>query len=277
MASLQLEEFATALYMNLFDQSAGSELWRLFLTAPEVTGSRNAKSVKVRRLGAFTSALYGGAGSIDPTLDYQRPNDTTIQIDFNKTQLVPIGVDEIEHEMTALGVEGSKSALAMDGASAVRDAVVTDMLVTAEATATAVAEAPAATISAQVLIDAGKELDSINAPREGRAAIVDATRIWDLFDGTSQIGLGEREFASNVLEGRIPRLYGFDIFPTTLMPANTNVLAFHQSAVIAKAADELPKVKQIPDAWSIGDLLQVYLRYGEAVADTTRIRKHKTV
>ena len=65
MSSLQKIGFPLALYKNLFDQSAGSELWRLFLTAAEITGSRNDQSVKIRKLGALTSALYGGAGSID--------------------------------------------------------------------------------------------------------------------------------------------------------------------------------------------------------------------
>lgn len=277
MTSLQLQEFATALYMNLFDQDAGSELWRLFLTSPEMTGSRNAQSVKVRRLGAFTSGLYGGAGTIDPSADYQRPNDTTILINFDKTQLVPVGVDEIEHELTAIGLEGSRAALAQDASSAVRDAIVTDMLVTADATATVIpAVTPAVTIDAGVLIGAGRALDAQKVPKGERVAIMDSSRPWDLYDATSKIGFDNREFASMLLEGRIPKLFGFDLFDTTLMPTGTNALFFHKSAVIAKTADELPKVKLLPDVRSIGDLLQIYLRYGEAVADVNRIFKHET-
>ena len=275
MSTLQEQQFSAALYPNLFDQEAGSELWRLFLNNPELTGTRNAQSVKVRRLGSFVSGLYGGSGSINPATDYQRPNDTTILINFDETQLVPIGVDEIEHEMTALGLEGSESALTQDAASAVRDAIVTEMLITANATATALAN-PLATIKSQQFIDAGASLDGAKVPRGNRVAILDSTRQWDLFDGDSKVGLDNREFASMVLEGKIPRMFGFDIFDTTLLPAATTGLWFHKSAVIAKTADELPKVKIFADHTSIGDLIQVYLRYGKAVADNVRIVKHTT-
>ena len=275
MSSLQVTEFPVALYMNLFDQAAGTELWRLFLTAPEITGSRNAQSVKVRRLGALTSILYGGAGSIDPATDYQRENDITITVNFDETQVVLVGVDEIEHEMTAIGVEGSTNAFVQDASSAVRDAIVTAMLVTAKAGATALAN-PAAVIASSVLIEAQRQMDSKKLPKTNRVAILDSTRTWDLYDGSSKIGLDKREFSSMVKEGVIPRLFGMDIFDTTLMPVNTNGLFFHKSAVIAKTADELPKVKVVPDNTSIGDLLQIYLRYGKAVADGDRIFTHNT-
>jgi hypothetical protein len=278
MASLQKVGFPAAIYANLFDQQAGQELWNLFLSAPEMTGTRNDQSVKIRKLGAFTAAAYGGAGSIDPTTDYQRPSDTTIEVLFDETALVPVGVDNIEMEMTALGVEGSRSALAQDAASAVRDFIVTEMLVTAEAGATAVsAPVAGATISAEVLINAGRDLDANKVPKTNRVAVLDSSRNWDLYDETSKIGFDNREFASMIREGVTPRLFGFDIYDTTLMPANTNGLFFHQSAVIAKVVDAAPNVKLLPDPYSIGDLLQIYLRYGKKVADGNRIVKHKTV
>ena len=276
MSSLQEIQFPLALYLNLFDQEAGNELWNLFLTAPEVTGTRNAQSVKVRKLGALTSSLYGGAGSINPATDYQRPNDTTITVAFDEVQLVPLGLDEIEHEMTAIGVEGSKNGLVMEAGSAIRDAIVTAMLVTADATATVITEAAATTIKNAVLIDAARQMDAQKVAKTNRVAILDSSRKWDLYDGDSKVGLDNRELASMNKEGVIPRLHGMDIYDTTLMPSGTNGLFFHKSAVIAKVADELPKVKIFADATSIGDLAQIYLRYGKAVADANRIFKHET-
>ncbi len=94
MSSVQTVEMASAIYANLFDQQAGSELYRQFLSAREIAGSRNAKEVRVRKFGAFTAGAYGGPGSIDPAVDYQRPNDTQITVNFDETALVPVGVDE---------------------------------------------------------------------------------------------------------------------------------------------------------------------------------------
>ncbi len=276
MTSLQFEEFSAALYANLFDQVQGSELWRLFLNDPEVAGSRNAKSVKVRRLGALTTALYGGPNTIVQG-DYQRENDITIQVDFDKTAFCPVGVDSIEHEMTVIGVEGSAAALVGDASNSVRDFIVSDLLVTAEAGATALTTTPiSATITSGTLIEGGQDLDANKVPRSGRVAILDSTRKWDLYDKTSKIGLDNRELASMNLSGIIPRLHGFDIFDTTLMPADTSAIMAHSSSIIAKTADELPQVKGIADVQSIGDLIQIWLRFGQAVADGTRIFKQKT-
>lgn len=277
MSSLQKVGFPEALYENLFDQAQGSELWRLFLNAREITGSRNDQSVKIRRLGAFTAGAYGGAGSIDLANDYQRPSDTTIEVLFDETALVPVGVDNIEHEITAIGVEGSRSALAMDAAAALRDYIVTQMLVTADATATVLPVAtPATTITAAELIEAGERLDANKVPLENRHIVMNSSRKWDLYDGTSKVGLDNREFSSMIRSGQIPELFGFTLHGTTLMPAGTNFLAFHESAVIAKTADEAPNVKVLPDPTSIGDLLQIYLRYGKKVADVNRIFKFET-
>lgn len=275
MSSLQKTEYPVALYMNLFDQKAGSELWRLFLTAREITGSRNAQSVKVRRLGALTAAAYGGSGTIVAN-DYQRPNDITITVNFDETAFVGVGVDQIEHEMTAIGFEGSKNALIQDAGDAIRDFIVTEMLVTAEAGATVVSEAAATTIKSAVLISAQSSMDGNKVPKTQRVAVLDSTRKWDLWDGDSKIGLDNDELASMNKEGTLPRLFGMDIFETTLMPAATNGLFFHKSAVIAKVVDELPIVKVIDDITGIGELVQNYLRYGKAVADGDRIFKHKT-
>ncbi len=274
MSSLQFEEFSAALYLNLFDQMQGTELWRLFLNSPEVAGSRNAKSVKVRRLGALTTALYGGPNTIVQG-DYQRPNDVTIQVDFDKTAFCPIGVDSIEHELTVIGEEGSAAALSQDAASSIRDFIVADLLTTAEAGASSVPTAIQALITSGTLIEGGLSLDANKVPKSGRVAILDSTRKWDLFDKTSKIGLDNRELASMNLEGVIPRLHGFDIFDSTLMPANTNAIMAHSSSIIAKTADELPKVKGFADHQSIGDLIQIWLRFGQAVADGNRIFKQK--
>lgn len=278
MTSIQKTGFPAALYSNLFDNMSmpGNELWNLFLSAPEITGSRNDKSVKIRRLGAFTAALYGGAGSIDPATDYERPNDTEIEVFFNETSMVLAGIDEIEHEMTALGVEGSSSALASDGAAAVREFIVSEMLITAEATATALTLSPQATITAESFTQAGAALDTAKVPKLNRVAVLDSTRQWDLYDTTSKIGFDNREFASMIKEGTIPRIFGFDLFDTTLLPSATAGLWFHKSAVIAKVVDAAPKVKVIPDVRSIGDLLQIFLRYGKKVADASRILKQLT-
>ena len=278
MTSLQKVGFPAALYANLFDplSLAGNELWNLFLSAPEITGSRNDQSVKIRRLGAFTASLYGGAGSIDPATDYERPNDTEIEVFFNETALVLAGIDHIEHEITALGIEGSRSALAMDGAAAVKEFIVTEMLVTANATATPLTLSPQATITAESFTQAGAALDVAKVPKLNRVAVLDSTRRWDLYDTTSKITLDNREFASQVKEGVVPRLFGFDFFDTTLLPAATAGLWFHKSAVIAKVVDAAPNVKLIPDVRSIGDLLQIFLRYGKKVADNSRILKQLT-
>lgn len=275
MSSLQKTEFPTAIYMNLFDQDRANPLWNLFLTSPEITGSRNAQSVKVRKLGAFTASTYGGAGSIDPSTDYERPSDTTITVNFDEVSMVLAGVDNIEHEITAIGFEGSKNALAQDATSAVIDDIVTKMLITANATATDVDEAVGASINAQVLIDAGLGMDSNNVPKGDRVAVLDSSRKWDLYDGTSKVGFDNREFSSMIKEGIIPRLFGMDIFDTNLLPTATNGLFFHKSAVIAKVADEMPNVKVIDDTRSLGELLQIWLRYGKSVADTGRIFKHR--
>ena len=276
MASLQKVGFPEALYENLFDQSQGSELWKLFLNSPEITGSRNDQSVKIRKLGAFTAATYGGAGTI-VSGDYQRPSDTTIEVLFDETGFVGVGVDEIEHEITALMVEGSKSALARDAAAALRDYIVTQMLVTADATATVLPVAtPATTITAAELIEAGERLDANKVPLTNRHIVMNTSRKWDLYDGTSKVGFDNREFSSMIRSGQIPELFGFTIHGTTLMPAGTNFLAFHESAVIAKTADEAPKVKVFDDHESIGELIQIYLRYGKKVADANRIFKFET-
>lgn len=274
---LQQVGFPAALYANLFDNMSepGNELWNLFLSAPEITGTRNDQSVKIRRLGAFTAAAYGGHGTI-VSADYQRPADTIIEVLFDETAFVGVGVDQIEHEMTALGKEGSQSALVMDASSAVREFIVSEMLVTSEATATALTLSPNATITAGSFTEAGAALDGAKVPKTNRVAVLDSTRNWDLYDTTSKIGFDNREFASMIREGTIPRLFGFDMFDTTLMPANTAGLWFHKSAVIAKVVDAAPNTKLLPDVESIGDLIQIFLRYGKKVADTTRIYKQKT-
>lgn len=277
MTSIQKTGFPEAIYSNLFDQEQGNELWRLFLNAREITGSRNDKSVKIRRLGAFTASAYGGAGSIDIATDYQRPNDTEIEVLFNETAIVPVGIDNIEHEMTSLGVEGSRNALAMDASDALRDFIVQEMLVTADATATVLPVAtPAAVITAAELIEAGERLDANKVPLSDRHIVLNSSRKWDLYDGTSKVGFDNREFSSMIRSGQIPELFGFTLHGTTLMPAGTNFLAFHESAVIAKVVDEAPNVKLLDDTSSIGDLLQIYLRYGKKVADANRIFKFET-
>jgi len=274
---LQKTGFPEALYANLFDPMAvaGNELWNLFLMAPEITGSRNDKSVKIRRLGAYTAALYGGAGTIGSG-DYQRPADTEIEVLFNETGFVGVGLDNIEHEITALGVEGSRSSIVQEAANALREFIVTEMLVTAEATATALTLSPQANITAESFIQAGVAMNVAKTPKSDRAAVLDSSLAWDLYDPTSKIGFDNREFASMISEGLIPRLFGFDLFDTTLMPAATAGLWFHKSAVIAKVVDAAPNVKIFPDHESIGDLIQIFLRYGKKVADTGRIVVQKT-
>ena len=269
-------EIASAVYANLFDQKAGSELYRQFLSAPEIAGTRNSKEVRVRKFGAFTASLYGGPGTIDPTTDYERPNDTTITVTFDRTAMVLVGVDTIEHELTELGERGSQSGLAQDASSTVRDFVVTDVLALAASGATQTGT-PAGTLSGGVFIEAGKKLDAKKVPKSGRIAIIDSVRAWDLFDGTSTFGIDAREVPSMIRNGMIPDLFGFTVFITTLLPDGAGSGEFqlfaHQSALIAKAADELPRVKIIDDVRSIGSLLQIFQRFGRVVADTDRIVK----
>ncbi len=275
---LQNEQIAAAIYANLFDQQQGSELYRLFLSAPEIAGSRNSNQVKVRRFGALTASLYAGAGTIALSSDYQRPADTTITVNFNLTALVPVGIDNIDHEITELGLEGSRSGMAQDAASAVRDFVtanVLDALVAGVAAGNVLAQQ--SLLRFEEFKQAGQKLDAAKVDSNGRVAILDAEDTWDLFDGTSKIGIDAREIPTTVAEGRIGTLAGFETFKTTLMTdlANTptarpSVFA-HRSGMIAKAADELPNVKILPDPSSIGDLLQVFLRFGRTVADGNRV------